>query len=722
MTFSTERKVLVGFLVALLLLAALAASAINTTLRALDDEHLVTHSQEVLAELNRLDYLIAQAAGSLKYYTLDRQRYPFDEYLKVRGEVESSMARLLILTHDSPPQQERLHSLQAALDAKFLATTPASDDAFFQANWRRDITAGLRHTIEEASAVEQALVAARDRQAQHSANVTLLTIAAASIAAVAIIFVALNLILRDLRIRRQTEEQLRVAQKQAEAANHAKSAFLANMSHELRTPLTSILGYTDLLLSTQDPLTRERYTLASRRSGEHLLTLISDILDLSKIEAGRLTIESVECRLPDLLAEVDSLMRPRATAKSIHFSFALDTPIPDRLLTDPTRLRQILINLLSNALKFTQSGNVQLTARYELGHAHPHLVIHVTDTGIGMTPEQIEALFEPFIQADPSTTRKYGGTGLGLSISRRLARMLGGDLSASSVPEKGSTFRLSLPVAVPADTAMTPPGSLPRAMLVPAASPHPATCLSLDILLAEDGPENRDVIALQLTRAGCRVTDVPDGKAALDAALLAQQNGHPFDVVLMDMQMPIMDGYTATARLRAAGYTLPIVALTANALREDRQRCATAGCDDYVPKPLDLPLLLATLQRLTAAKATPAAPEFEEDPILRDLIRRFLTGLSSTLSALHDALAEGRCKDVAAIAHRLAGAGGSYGFPEITSAARALEAAAVGAPQPPEPSLQVELQAHFSALQQAVAQARQSDPDGDPTAALPANG
>jgi signal transduction histidine kinase/DNA-binding NarL/FixJ family response regulator len=688
-------------------------------LRALHDQHLVSHTHEVLAEFNRLENAVGQAAGTLRNYTANPAAFPYEDHLKARRDVEHSLAKLRALTADSPPQQARLDFLSAALDAKFRATTPQADDAFFQHYWRRDVTSPIRAKIEEAIQAEHELITTRDAQAQRSATTTLLTIAATSALGAIITVGALSLILADLRARRATERQLRHAREQAEAASQAKSAFLANMSHELRTPLTSILGYADLLLATTDAPTRERYTLAARRSGEHLLTLISDILDLSKIEAGRLHLETVECRLPDLLVEVDSLIRPRALQKNIAFACAFESPVPDRVLTDPTRLRQILINLLSNAVKFTPAGHVKLLVRYDLGVTRPHLVLDVVDTGIGLSPEQIDALFEPFIQADASTTRRYGGTGLGLSISRRLARMLGGELTVISSPGAGSTFRLSLPVGAAPAANLTPPGDLPR--LLPAPSLPPPSALNLRILLAEDGPENRDVLPLQLSRAGCTVSTAPDGQAAFDACLAALREGRPFDVVLMDMQMPVMDGYTATARLRAAGYTRPIVALTANAMREDAHRCTLAGCDEYAPKPVDMPALLRTLLRLVgrpiAPPASPSAPSAsfppstpppEDDPILRDLTTRFLQGLSSTLAVMTNCLAEQRFPELAGFAHRLAGAGGSYGFHQITVAARELETAAR------QPAASAQLQSLLDNLAKAIAEAQAASPNPPP--------
>jgi CheY-like chemotaxis protein/HPt (histidine-containing phosphotransfer) domain-containing protein len=280
---------------------------------------------------------------------------------------------------------------------------------------------------------------------------------------------------------------------------------------------------------------------------------------------------------------------------------------------------------------------------------------------------------------------------------------------------------LTLPVVAAPEAGLTPPGDLPRLLAAAAGETAQPGRVALRVLLAEDGPENRDVISLQLSRAGCVVKSVPDGQAAVNAALSSLHEGKPFDVILMDMQMPVMDGYTATARLRSAGYGGPIVALTANAMREDCERCSKAGCDAYAPKPVDMPGLLRLLARLApqgagagggaAAAAAPEVP-LEEDPVLRDLTQRFLRGLSETLETMTTCLAEGRLKDLGGLAHRLAGAGGSYGFPSITAAARELEMAAAGGAEA------AQLQSRLGDLGRRILEAQGSGLQGESVAGM----
>lgn len=407
----------------------------------------------------------------------------------------------------------------------------------------------------------------------------------------------------------------------AESATRAKSEFLANMSHEIRTPLTAILGFTEILIGDprleQGPPDWIDALRTIHRNGEHLLQLINGILDLSKIEAGRLEVERIACSPPQILADVISLMRVRAAAKNLPLNLQFAGRIPETIYSDPLRLRQILINLIGNAVKFTEKGEVRVVARLVRDANRPSLLqIDVIDTGIGLTDEQISRLFQPFSQGDSSTTRKYGGTGLGLTISKRLAEMLGGDITCRSSPGCGSTFTLTVATGDISGVALleSPEESV-------AASPKqregvavPLVRLQGRILLAEDGPDNQRLISFILKRAGAEVTLVENGQAAFDTALAARDRGEPFDLILMDMQMPVMDGYTATARLRDAGYTGRIIALTAHAMEGDDVQCREAGCDDYLTKPIDRARFLATIARFLEARRTSTAPIGPNEP------------------------------------------------------------------------------------------------------------
>lgn len=419
----------------------------------------------------------------------------------------------------------------------------------------------------------------------------------------------------DITESRNTQIQLAQSQQAAEAANQAKSEFLANMSHEIRTPMTAILGYMELI-AQECPRSCEfsRETLGCHievisKNAHLLLQIINNILDLSKIEAGKLEIASVPCSPRQVVSEVVGLLKVQAVGKGLRLHVDCRGPIPATIRTDPVRLRQILINLTGNAIKFTEAGEVRLVLRLASGgDAPPKLQIEVADTGRGMAEDQLSKLFKAFSQVDASTTRRFGGTGLGLMISRRLARLLGGDIQVQSEVGKGSTFTLTVATgALDGVALIEDPGEAENDGHPTRPAPEgPAQTIRGRVLLAEDGPDNQHLISLLLRRAGAEVTAAENGRVAVDLALASRAQGKAFDVILMDMQMPVLDGYGATRELRAAQWQGPIVALTAHAMAGDRQRCLDAGCDDYASKPIDRQQLLKTVAAALQNAASPA--------------------------------------------------------------------------------------------------------------------
>ncbi len=406
----------------------------------------------------------------------------------------------------------------------------------------------------------------------------------------------------EITARKAAEARLIAAEAEAQAASASKSEFLANMSHEIRTPMTAILGFTELLATDGDceraPRQRLEYIDTIHRNGEHLLAIINDILDLSKIEAGKMTVERTETDPVRLVHEVLSLMDVKAAGKGISLRASFETAVPARMQSDPVRLRQILVNLVGNAIKFTEVGGVRLKVACD--PATQALRIDVADTGIGLTPEQTGKLFQAFTQADASTTRKFGGTGLGLRISKRLAEMLGGDITVTSEQGSGSTFSLTVATGplsgaemVTADQA----GPVMRETIsysgVVSSAPETLPLAGLRILLAEDGPDNQRLISFHLRKAGAEVRIAENGRTAVEMLTQSGTLGGnlrsppPVDLVLTDMQMPELDGYGAARLLRSKGCTLPIVALTAHAMRGDADKCIQAGCDGYASKPID---------------------------------------------------------------------------------------------------------------------------------------
>jgi PAS domain S-box-containing protein len=410
----------------------------------------------------------------------------------------------------------------------------------------------------------------------------------------------------------EANSALREAMLHAEQTTRVKSEFLANVSHEIRTPMTSILGFTEELLDEAANASAPPETVEAlrtiQRNGDFLLTLLNDILDLSKIESGRLELERVGYSPIAIVRDVARLMRVRAEAKSFPFQVEFVTELPVRIEGDPTRVRQVLINLVGNGIKFTESGSVRLRTWLEDLPGGGRIVFEVSDTGIGISSAERARLFRPFRQADSSTTRRYGGTGLGLTISKHLCELMDGSIEFESEPGRGTTVRVSLPtgslVGVERVRASENLADTPRT-----GSLRTTPRLSGRVLLVEDGADNQRLIRLLLAKLGLQIDICENGQQGVERALEAREAGTPFDLILMDMQMPIMDGYTATRILRRRGYTGSIVALTAHAMNAERGRCLAAGCDDFATKPVDRESFFALLARYLSSNKPSSGTE-----------------------------------------------------------------------------------------------------------------
>ncbi|EAR61560.1 Hpt domain-containing protein [Neptuniibacter caesariensis] len=512
--------------------------------------------------------------------------------------------------------------------------------------------------------------------------------------------------LDDVTLLEEKELELRRSKEEAEAANRAKSDFLANMSHEIRTPMNAILGFADILRRDKKKLQTDqlKHINTISTSGQHLLDLINDILDLSKVESGRLEVEALDCKPVQLIHHVLQFMKVKADEKGLELKFVADTSLPEQIETDPGRVRQILTNLIGNAIKFTEQGGVTVHVSV-VGDNPKQMKIAVVDTGIGMTQQQTDSVFEAFVQADSSITRRFGGTGLGLSISQKFAHALGGDILVTSEKGVGTTFTLVLEV-----------GSLDSVEWLSADQLHlvieseesddavewefpPA-----HVLVVDDGNENRELIKLVLDGLGLKVATAVHGQDGLTQAL--EQS---FDLILMDVQMPVMDGYTAVAKMREEGIELPIVALTAHAMKGIEARCLEAGYSHYMTKPIDINALVKLMAELLGGVQVESAesnavpvlddpiapveskvspdneePDLEpiystlptENPKFAELVKTFIGRLQEKVAEIERAVETKDYEELANLAHWLKGSGGSVGFMEFTEPAMLLEVAA----------------------------------------------
>ncbi|MBK1694599.1 hypothetical protein CKO09_07590 [Chromatium weissei] len=470
------------------------------------------------------------------------------------------------------------------------------------------------------------------------------------------------------------EEELELARQHAEDAAHLKAQFLANMSHEIRTPLTAIIGFAETMTDSRQTLAERVHAVDTIiRNGRHLQALLNDVLDFSKIRAKRIEMEYLETSLPELLAGTVDTARAQTEEKQLEFSVHFMPPLPLNIRTDPTRARQIIFNLLSNAIKFTDIGAVRLIVSF--APERELLAISVQDTGCGIEDERIQALFEPFAQADRSTTRRFGGTGLGLSISKELAEQLGGEIQVSSAVGTGSVFTVTLATgAIAAADLVWDLQEFSQSSGVRPVRTVRAPMLFGNILVADDNRANQELIALYLRRCGLNIEIAKNGQEAVEKAQQAD-----FDLVLMDIRMPIMGGLDATELLRLTGFDKPIVALSANVERADIEAALAVGCDTYLPKPIHLDAFYQMLvhylpQREQIPNATIINPLLaDNDPELAQLQRDFHAELPERLARMRAAYLIADWDDLRSQAHQIKGVGSNFGMPELTRLAGAME-------------------------------------------------
>jgi PAS domain S-box-containing protein len=467
--------------------------------------------------------------------------------------------------------------------------------------------------------------------------------------------------------RRRVERELEELAQSLLGENEAKSRFLANMSHEIRTPITSIIGYAEAI-KDGDVDTSGIDTII--RNGNHLLSVINDILDLSKIEARKLDVEMLDIDFFRLLNDVESVVSKTAIDKGLEFFFEYQIPLPNRILCDDTRLRQILINLCNNAIKFTDKGYIQIWVSNDT--ALKKLYFSVVDTGIGMSEEQQKKLFEPFSQADSSTSRVYGGTGLGLNISRSLAQLMGGDISFTSEHHVGSCFTLTIEMKLPDECKFV--SEIPQESTIVESKVVDSPMLSGTVLLAEDHEDNRKLIVMMLTKMGLTVVEAYNGEKAVEQAML-----NDFDLILLDIQMPVMDGLQAREMMDQIGVAAPIIALTANAMKHEVDHYKEVGFDDYLAKPIKRSQFIKTVAFYLGQDSKVAMAE-DEDPFdnsaFEQMKNNYVENLQFEVEQLIKYTEQKNYKQIARISHIIKGTAGNFGFDDATQIAGEIESKA----------------------------------------------
>jgi signal transduction histidine kinase/CheY-like chemotaxis protein len=597
MPFSKSmRKTNIGFIVATLLIAGISALSYISTRGLIEDSQWVSHTHEVQANLSELSTHLLSAEGYLDEYVETHKGENFEHYSVHHSLILPKLEQVEFLTSDNVVQQERIAELRPLIENKLQQWSTAA------ARHRSGIKPAevgdqILDLIQRMNQFEAKLLKIRTEKSNSTTKIALTIIITGGLLAVFILAYAVWRVNRDMKLRTKAQEASRADAERAEKASRVKAEFLANMSHEIRTPLNAILGMTELILDSELSPSQITYARMIQESGAGLLHIIDDLLDFSKMDEGKLELESISFNLRHLVESHVDLFSKRMREKKIGLSVHFDPNVPDLLSGDSSRIAQILLNLLGNAIKFTSVGSITLDIGHErMTRDEVLLKFSVTDTGIGIPSEIQEKLFRPFTQADESMARRFGGTGLGLSICKKLVELMNGSIRVESTEGIGSTFWFTCKVKVQDER------SLPIEVAQPNESARHERALSktTTVLVVEDNLVNQALVLAQLKKLGYATRAVGNGKEALEA--VSQDS---YDLILMDCQMPEMDGFEATQKIRKLelqrGTHTPIIALTANAMREDQLRCMEVGMNEFLTKPIKIDDLAKALTRWSSA-------------------------------------------------------------------------------------------------------------------------
>jgi signal transduction histidine kinase/CheY-like chemotaxis protein/HPt (histidine-containing phosphotransfer) domain-containing protein len=649
------------------------------------DKHL--HEVEKLRQATVLVDKMRQIALTRTSLLNDMRTHndPFDlddlnqEMSHLRGAFMVTRDRLLKLDlspevraiwKETAPAVNRTGQAQNKTAALFLAGERKEAEMILLSeaiNFQAAAQKGLSNMLAvQQKSSEQAMMEAKENK-----NTTYISIVSIGVVALLLTF---SIMVSVVRIAKRTQKNIDRAN-QAKFANEMKTEFLANMSHEIRTPLAAIIGYAEASLDSDQGMNDR--LLGTRRilhNGNHLLELINDILDLSKIESGSFELEHLAISPVQIAEQVCNITKIKAEEKGIKCKINYAYPLPENIIGDPVRIKQILINLLSNAIKFTEKGHVFLNVSSSpFGN---NICFEVVDTGIGIPNEKINKIFNAFSQADTSTTREYGGTGLGLTLTRDLVEKMGGKITIDSNPGVGSRFTVTLGMGNPDNKNLLYELDQKKTSLhEDEKTKTPRRLLYGNVLLVEDNEDNQRLLCVFMKKFGIKITVANNGLEALELC-----SNSKFDLILMDMQMPIMDGPTTTIKLRNEGCVTPVIALTANAFKEDKDQCLSAGCNDFVTKPITrgkLYEVLSTYLEEATVQQKDTSPVMstimESDIELLDIVNEFVKKLPPTVTGIRETLSDENWKEMRVFIHNLKGIGSSVGYPEITNIAGQVE-------------------------------------------------